>query len=383
MHRTIAFFIIFLTVAAACRSASADVTVTMRGSFVTSPGFNVSQAIIDRVGRMLNSTVSYKGQSARYVFGDVVVVYRPRDKTAMAINNSTHRYAFLHNIDPSMSAIVRKSLMNDGLNTQIHTKVDSTSTIEFDGHKCRRYYVESEIYFSDYGIWFTCTYDEVFAIDFPGIDFISDTVGKTKVRGVLLREIDTMSGGDVAATERSDAVAISTTPLREEDFEIGAGYVKVASADAVGYVSDLDLAQGGLMSAKPVDPYANLNQFTGPAKAKELVEAGKFDDAAALTRDLTKRGYSKSLGPVYRALGDQATATNKVDVAWGWYSLVVENSSDPVDIVPARFALANYFIGNHNDDDARQQLQAIVDLPSASQADKDRATQQLGQLPKY
>jgi tetratricopeptide (TPR) repeat protein len=171
---------------------------------------------------------------------------------------------------------------------------------------------------------------------------------------------------------RTDAVAISTTRLADSDFEFGPGYV-ATSADSLGFGNSMNLSEGGLMSSKPIDPYSGLNQFTGATKAQALIASGKFDEAGDLARSLAKRGMNKQLGHVYNELGDHSNNLGKADAAWGWYTLAAANSDTPDDIVHAHFGIGQYYTDQHDIPDAEKQLQAVIDLSSANQADKDRA----------
>ena len=129
----------------------------------------------------------------------------------------------------------------------------------------------------------------------------------------------------------------------------------------------------GYMSGKVVDPYAGLTESAALTKANELLSKGRFGDLEALTKSMDKRKMTRSLGPIYNALGDHAGGLSKPDEAWGWYLLTTMYAHAPALIAHARFGIADYMTSIHNADKARDQWQAVVDLVGVDDVDKAKA----------
>ena len=139
------------------------------------------------------------------------------------------------------------------------------------------------------------------------------------------------------------------------------------------YVPPAPIKLKGYMSAKVVDPYASLTEPAALTKANALLAKRKFDDLAALTKSMDKRGQTKKLGQIYNALGDHSLSESKDDEAWGWYLLTSMYATDPGLVAHARFGIADYLNSDRHEDKAREQWQAIVDMPGVADVDKVRA----------
>jgi len=368
MHKIPVIAVIILLVLV-CQPTHADVTVTMRGSFAVNGDIKPSQTTVDRMNLLLNSTQYYRGESERIDFGNYSVIARDNRPAAILIDLSTRRYRAFNINSINIASAVKQLLTKVDPDVSLSIVSNRMTTIKFDGHRCHRYITQFTVSFPSQATGAGYTFDEIYAIDFPGIGRTRQSLNGSKVRGVYLRGTMLTTSPYFGMTVQTQAVGISTQAIAAETFGLSDDYTKSNKPSSLSF----DSVGKGVMSAKPTDPYINLNQFTGADKAQKLITAGKFDDAGDLVRSLAKRNLNGKLGPIYNLLGDHSISMNKRDEAWGWYSLAVTTSDEPADLIHAHFALADYYTANRDIDHATKQLQAILDLPTATQTDKDKA----------
>lgn len=351
----------------------ADVTVVMRGGVAATPGAPLTAVERTVLGIFTHCTM-YFGSNFDRVDGETLsFITDLRSGVTTAVNKADRTYMTFKDTPQFSAASMDRMLSSAGQNASVIRKFKKSGPVVYCHHRCWRYVIDQTASSSVSGVVLSLHVDQLVAFDFKDVRLPSVVIGKTLIKGIVLRANITVTAKNQTLIVDAKAVSISNLKVPPEMFDVGSDYV--ASADSLS-----NLKIGGLMSAKAVDPYANLNQFTGAAKAQALVKAGKFDQAGDLARSLAKRNLNAQLGPVYNTLGDHAVSEQKMDAAWGWYCLTVANSVDPNELTHAHFALEQYYDANGDPAKASKELQAIVDLPNAADEDKTKAAGLLDQL---